>query len=385
MTHTDALAGAIATPLIDHHCHGVSPADLDFTRFQALFSESYRPPAPGTTEFQKPLGLAIRRFCAPVLDLEPSCPAEAYVERRQALGAAEVNKRFLRGSGLESLLVDTGLRSSEVLDVPGMAAASGRPAHEVVRIEAVAEEVARSCASSAEFAQAFADRLAERAETAVGLKTIVAYRCTFKIDQTAPNAVDVAAAADRWFRQAAASGKFRLEDPTIVRHGLWLGGEICRQRKFPMQVHVGFGDPDVYMHACDPTHFTDFIAAMEKWEVAITLLHNYPFQREAAWLSEVFQNVYYDVGVILNYAAPMSRDILGEALEMGKFSKFLYSSDAFGLSELYYLGALLYRRGLQQIMDRWLSEDFCTLKDAEELIRMAAYENARRIYPLGAQ
>jgi predicted TIM-barrel fold metal-dependent hydrolase len=385
MTHTDALAGAIATPLIDHHCHGVSPADLDFTRFQALFSESYRPPAPGTTEFQKPLGLAIRRFCAPVLDLEPSCPAEAYVERRQALGAAEVNKRFLRGSGLESLLVDTGLRSSEILDVPGMAAASGRPAHEVVRIEAVAEEVARSCASSAEFAQAFADRLAERAETAVGLKTIVAYRCTFKIDQTAPNAVDVAAAADRWFRQAAASGKFRLEDPTIVRHGLWLGGEICRQRKFPMQVHVGFGDPDVYMHACDPTHFTDFIAAMEKWEVAITLLHNYPFQREAAWLSEVFQNVYYDVGVILNYAAPMSRDILGEALEMGKFSKFLYSSDAFGLSELYYLGALLYRRGLQQIMDRWLSEDFCTLKDAEELIRMAAYENARRIYPLGAQ
>jgi predicted TIM-barrel fold metal-dependent hydrolase len=385
MTHTDALAGAIATPLIDHHCHGVSPADLDFTRFQALFSESYRPPAPGTTEFQKPLGLAIRRFCAPVLDLEPSCPAEAYVERRQALGAAEVNKRFLRGSGLESLLVDTGLRSSEILDVPGMAAASGRPAHEVVRIEAVAEEVARSCASSAEFAQAFADRLAERAETAVGLKTIVAYRCTFKIDQTAPNAVDVAAAADRWFRQAAASGKFRLEDPTIVRHGLWLGGEICRQRKFPMQVHVGFGDPDVYMHACDPTHFTDFIAAMEKWEVAITLLHNYPFQREAAWLSEVFQNVYYDVGVILNYAAPMSRDILGEALEMGKFSKFLYSSDAFGLSELYYLGALLYRRGLQQIMDRWLSEDFCTLKDAEELICMAAYENARRIYPLGAQ
>jgi predicted TIM-barrel fold metal-dependent hydrolase len=382
MTHTDALAGAIATPLIDHHCHGVSPADLDFKRFQALFSESYRPPAPGTTEFQKPLGLAIRRFCAPVLDLEPSCPAEAYVERRIALGAAEVNRRFLQGSGLDSLLVDTGLRSSEILDVPGMAESSGRPAREVVRIEAVAEEVARGCSTSADFARAFADRLAERARDAVGLKTIVAYRSTFKIDQTAPNAVDVDAAADRWFQQAAAIGKFRLEDPTIIRHGLWLGGELCRQRKFPMQVHVGFGDPDVYMHACDPTHFTDFIAAMEKWEVAITLLHNYPFQREAAWLSEVFQNVYYDVGVILNYAAPMSRDILGEALEMGKFSKFLYSSDAFGLSELYYLGALLYRRGLQQVMDRWLREDFCSLQDAEELIRMAAYENARRIYPL---
>ena len=98
MTPTDAaLSDALATPLIDHHCHGVSPKALDFTSFQALFSESYRPPPKGTTEFQKPLGLAIRRFCASLLDLEPSCPAETYVERRLALGAEEVNKRFLRG------------------------------------------------------------------------------------------------------------------------------------------------------------------------------------------------------------------------------------------------------------------------------------------------
>lgn len=373
---------SIDLPLIDHHCHGVSPAELDFAGFQALFSESYRPAPAGTTEFQKPLGLAIRRFCAPMLDLEPSCPAEAYVERRLALGAAEVNRRFLRASWLDSLLIDTGHRSSSILPVDAMAEAAARPAHEVVRIESVAEEVAKSGVSAAAFPEAFADRLAERASSAVGLKTIVAYRCTFRIDQTAPARGDVVAAADAWFRASQAAGKWRLSDPIIVRHGLWVGGEICRQRKFPMQVHVGFGDPDVYMHACDPSHFTDFIAAMEKWEVPITLLHNYPFQREAAWLSEVFQNVYYDVGVILNYAAPMSADILGEALEMGKFSKLLYSSDAFGLSELYYLGALLFRRGLKKCLDRWLAEDFCSLADAEELVQLVATENAQRIYPL---
>lgn len=385
MTPTEAaLAGALTAPLIDHHCHGISPAALDFARFQALFSESYRPPPPGTTEFQKPLGLAIRRFCAPLLDLEPSCPAEAYVERRLALGAAEVNRRFLRASGLGSLLIDTGHRSSAILDVAAMAEAAARPAHEVVRIESVAEEVAQNGLGPTAFPQAFADRLDARAAGAVGLKTIVAYRCTFKIDQTPPTRDAVVAAADRWFRKASQSGKWRLDEPDVVRFGLWAGGEICRRRKLPLQVHVGFGDPDIYMHACDPTHFTDFIAAMEEWEVPITLLHNYPFQREAAWLSEVFQNVYYDVGVILNYAAPMSARILGEALEMGKFSKLLYSSDAFGLSELYYLGALLFRRGLQKILDRWIREDFCSLKDAEELVRLVSYENARRIYPLGA-
>lgn len=384
MTPTDdALAGIINTPLIDHHCHGVSPAELDFAGFQALFSESYLPPPPGTTEFQKPLGLAIRRFCAPLLDLEPSCPAEAYVERRRTLGAEEVNKRFLQASGLDCLLIDTGHRSNAILGVGAMAKAAARPAREVVRIEAVAEEVARLGLSPASYPEAFADRLAERAKGAIGLKTIVAYRCTFKIDQTPPMRGMVVGAADRWFREAAIAKKWRLDDPTIVRHGLWTAAEICRTRKLPLQVHVGFGDPDITMHACDPTHFTDFIAAMEKWAVPVTLLHNYPFQREAAWLSEVFQNVYYDVGVILNYAAPMSADILGEALEMGKFSKLLYSSDAFGLSELYYLGALLFRRGLRKVLDRWLAEDFCSLADAEELIRLVAQENARRIYPLG--
>ena len=74
-------------PLIDHHCHGVSPAELDYKAFQAMFSESYRPPPPGTSEFQKPLGLVIRRFCAPLLDLEPLAGGEAYVARRLELGA----------------------------------------------------------------------------------------------------------------------------------------------------------------------------------------------------------------------------------------------------------------------------------------------------------
>jgi uncharacterized protein len=369
-------------PLIDHHCHGVSPAELDFTAFQALFSESYLPPPAGTTEFEKPLGLAIRRFCAPMLDLAPFAEGEAYVERRLALGAAEVNRRFLTASGLDRLLIDTGHRSASILAVADMAKASGRPAHEIVRIESVAEEVARSGVTSAAFPKAFADTLAERAKGAVGLKTIVAYRTTFRIDQTAPSEQSVIAACDSWFSEASAAGKWRLMDSAIIRHGLYVGAELCRQHRFPMQVHVGFGDPDIYMHACDPTHFTDFIAVLEKMKVDVTLLHNYPFQREAAWLSEVFQNVYYDVGVILNYAAPMSADILGEALEMGKFSKQLYSSDAFGLSELYYLGSLLFRRALKKCLDRWIAEDFCNGAEAEKIVRRIAFENARRIYPL---
>ena len=85
----------------------------------------------------------------------------------------------------------------------------------------------------------------------------------------------------------------------------------------------------------------------------ITLLHNWPFLKEAQWLSEVFANVYYDAGVILNYGAAESERILREALQIGKFQKFLFSTDAFGLSELYYLGAHLFRRAFGA-HSRWL-------------------------------
>jgi uncharacterized protein len=182
-------------------------------------------------------------------------------------------------------------------------------------------------------------------------------------------------------KSASEAGRYRINDPTVIRHGLWIGAEICRAKKLPLQLHVGFGDPDIYMHACDPTHFTDFIAAMEKWDVAITLLHNWPFLKEAQWLSEVFANVYYDAGVILNYGAAESERILREALQIGKFQKFLFSTDAFGLSELYYLGAFLFRRAFARILDGWIADGFCSVRDAEAIAALVAHKNARRIYP----
>jgi predicted TIM-barrel fold metal-dependent hydrolase len=375
------IESALTLPLIDHHCHGISPAELDWTQFQALFSESYRPPPPGTNEFQKPLGLAIRAFCAPLLDLEPHATGEAYVERRLELGAAEVNRRLMRASRLDCLLVDTGHRSSAIHTFEETGALAGRPAYEVVRIEAMLEEVAASGVSARNFAKAFGDRLAERAAGAVGLKSIVAYRSTFAIPQTAPKASEIEKATGAWMKAAAKAERFRVSDPTVIRHGLWVGAEICRARKLPLQLHVGFGDPDIYMHACDPTHFTDFIAAMDKWDVPITLLHNWPFLKEAQWLSEVFANVHYDAGVILNYGAAESERILREALQVGKFQKFLFSTDAFGLAELYYLGAFLFRRAFARILDDWIADGFVNARDADAVVALVAHGNARRIYP----
>ncbi|MEV4258043.1 amidohydrolase, partial [Spirillospora sp. NPDC049652] len=58
-------------PLIDHHCHGVVRRDLDRAGFEALMTEADGPGPLGGTLFDSRVGLAVRRWCAPVLDLAP--------------------------------------------------------------------------------------------------------------------------------------------------------------------------------------------------------------------------------------------------------------------------------------------------------------------------
>ncbi|MEQ8652576.1 MAG: amidohydrolase family protein [Kiloniellales bacterium] len=367
---------------IDHHCHAVARGDLERPAFEALISESHRPAVPGCTQFDKPLGLLVRKHCAPLLDLEPFCTPKAYMERRLDLGCETVNRRLLTAAGMSSLLIDTGHRSDSLLDVPAMADLSGATAREVVRVEAVMEEVARKADSPRSLLEDFAKTLHQRAEDAVGLKSIVAYRVTFDIDQTAPTHDAALEAAGAWLKRIEEAGWQRLEDSVLIRHALFVALDLCAERGFPLQLHTGVGDKDVIMPRCDPTHFTPFIMAAEAKAVPLTLLHCYPFEREAAWLAEVFSNVYYDVGFTLNFTGALARRPLADAMEMGPFFKQLYSTDAFGLAELHYLGRIQFDRFLTEILDGWIAAGDCTAADAERIAGMIAHGNVERIYPL---
>jgi predicted TIM-barrel fold metal-dependent hydrolase len=371
----------VDVPLIDHHCHGLVPRNLDRRAFEKMISESFVDAPLGTSHFDSPIGLAIRAKCAPLLDLEPFVDADAYIERRAALGAPAVNRRLIQAARCSLLLIDTGFRSDDILTPQGMTETTGAATAEVVRIEAVAERVGRSSVSAAGYAQAFAEALDEAARGAVGLKTIIAYRGGFAFDPRPPSPEAVAAAASAWLPEIQA-GRARMEEPTLLRHGLWVAAEIARARRMPIQFHVGYGDRDAKIHLNNPSLLMDFLQELDRMGVNVTLLHCYPYHREAGYLAEVFPNVYFDVGVILNYTGASSARILGEALELSPFTKQLYSSDAFGLAELYYLGALLFRRALGQHLERWIGDGMCSAGDAERIVRLIAEENTKRIYPL---
>jgi uncharacterized protein len=365
-------------PLIDHHCHGVVTAALDGPGVEGLLTESVWPAPPGTSAFDSQLGFAVRRWCAPVLDLEPSVPAARYLERRAELGPDEVNRRLLEAAAVEAWLVDSGYQTAQVQTPAQLAQASGTPAYEIVRLEAVAEQAARGGAPADRYGALFTEALAAAARDAVGLKSIAAYRYGLDFDPWRPSAAEVATAAGRWLRAREGDPSARLEDPVLLRHAIWSGVDLG----LPLQFHVGFGDPDVRLHRADPSLLHDFLLATQGTGADIMLLHCYPYHRQAGYLAHVFPHVYMDVGEALNHVGARSAAVLAEALELTPFHKMLYSSDAFGLPELHYLGATGFRRDLARVTDAFVADGAWSAADAERVGQLIGAANARRVYRL---
>ncbi len=378
----DLLPCVAEQALVDHHCHGVLARDADQATLESMLTEGTG--WPGGSVFDSQAGLAFRRLCPPVLGLPAHAELPDYVARRAELGAAEVSKRFLVAAGVSVLCVDTGFipQPPEPLTSPAeLGDLAGATAHEVVRLEQVAEDVAAAGAGVASFAEAVRSALATRTASAVGVKSIAAYRTGLDLRPERPSDAEVTAAAGRWLARAEGSGPPRLADETLQRFLIWCGVDL----RLPVQFHVGYGDSDVDLHRCNPLLLTPLLRAIQPTGVPVMLLHNYPYHREAGYLAQVFPHVYVDAGLATHNLGARAPALLAEALELAPFGKFLYSSDAFGLAELYYLGAALFRSALSVFLRTGLHEDLYSERTVLRLTRMLCADNAKRAYQLGHQ
>ncbi|MFC7849198.1 amidohydrolase family protein [Arthrobacter sp. NPDC057388] len=374
---TDASSRRLDLPLIDHHSHGVVDAELNDDGFRSLATESDWPAPKGTDSLESPFGLAVRRFCAPVLGLEPLAPMDEYLAQRRDIGAAQANRLLLGSTVTSDYLLDTGIPDGRLLVPAAMAARAGARVREIVRIERVAELLAAE-STAAGFVAKFPEALAAIAREAAGLKSILAYRHGFDIPAEPPSGREVLKAADEWFRRAEKTRTFRITDPVLLRFGLWAGIGTG----LPIQLHAGYGDGDIELFRADPSRLTRFFHATRTLGVDFMLLHCYPFIREAGILAQVFPHVYLDVGLVSHYLGPSAGTAIRQAMEIAPFSKILYSSDAYGLGEHYAVSAANWRTALSSLMDEWVASGWATANDADSIASMVASENAKRVYNL---
>lgn len=357
--------------LVDHHCHGVLAGDLDRAAFEAALTEADAASPLGTSLFDSLVGLALRLRCPPLLDLPPHAEPDRYLARRVELGAAEVNRRMLASTGIREFLVDTGLSAPGLTGLAEFAELAG-PAREVLRLESLAEDLAARGVGAGEFAARVREELA--GTTAVAAKSIAAYRCGLALSGERPTGAEVARAAGGFL----ASGG-RLADEALHR---FLVREAV-EAGLPVQFHVGYGDNDLTMHRADPSLLTDLLRATADLGVPIMLLHNYPHHRTAAYLAQVFPHVFCDVGLATHNTGARAREVVAEVLELAPFGKVLFSTDAFGLAELYHLGAALFRDAVGSFFDGGIAEDAWTTADAERAARLIGRDNALRAYRIG--
>lgn len=384
-------------PLVDAHCHTVVEDSPDRAAFEFMLGEADRPAPDGVSYADSLLGLAVRRWCAPLLDLSPGARLDDYLVRREALGPEEVGRRLLGAAGLSHLLVDTGLGNDgrtgpagdgAFLSLGALAAASSADVREIVRLEAVAERLVDSGVEADDFAEAYVEALRAATREAVGVKSILAYRYGFEIDLSRPSPDEVTVAARRWLETlrtsdalagAARPGRqVRLDDPVLLRFVLWCGVD----RGLPLQFHTGFGDRDLRLPRVNPALLQPFFEAVEPTGTPIVLLHCYPYQRQAGWLSAVYPNVYVDVGLTVSHAGARASAVLAEFCELAPFGKLLFSTDAYRLPELYAVGAAQFRHSFGALLSTWRHEGAMSATDAERVARVVGSENARRLYGL---
>jgi uncharacterized protein len=370
MAAPSALAEHIAeVRLIDHHMHGCWVTPGDRQRFENGLNEANTEQVAGfDSPFDSQLGFAVRAHCAPLLGLPRHAGPSEYWRRRSEFDEKELARLFLPAAGVSDWLVDTGW-SEGVADVDGVAMCSGGRAHEVIRLEQIAEQAAQE---SGDFAQAFQEMLHRRAANAVATKSILAYRGGFDGDLSEPAADEVRHAAARWRDR----GGIRLTDRVLLRFGLH---QALRLGK-PLQLHVGFGDRDCDLHKTNPLYLLDFLR--HSGDTPIMLLHCYPYEREAGYLAQAFNNVHVDGGLAVNYLGARSAAFIARLLEMAPFRKILYSSDGFGPAELHFLGARLWRNGIRDALAAFVAADEWSEADAMRVVDLIAYRTAVRVYHL---
>ena len=245
----DALSDHLrAIALIDHHVHGTFNAPVDRRTFEAAINEGSTDPVPSfMTQFDSPLGLSIRRWCAPLIGLEPLAGADQYWARRREISPDELSTTMLPAAGVARWIVDTGFKGDLITTPAQLTALSDVPSSEILRLERLTEDLLEDGTSPEDFPEAFraALRTAVESPEVVGTKTIAAYRIGFDVDWTRPSDADVVAHA----RDLAERPRpLRVDDALLIAFGV----HEAADHGLPIQFHVGFGDRDMDLHRSDP-------------------------------------------------------------------------------------------------------------------------------------
>lgn len=359
---------------IDGHAHNILRKDaLEGFSYPAAFTEGYDSEivnghARETLFYRRSL-----REIAELFGCEPT--EEAVVHRRNALGFEQTATLCFEAARLEAVFLDDGFLPEKSL--PWDTHERFVPVRRILRLEHLAERLIPSCADFNGFIERFLAEIDPPQDNVVALKSIAAYRSGLDI---APPGADVAKERFEALKAETKSLDLRLSDKPLIDYLFSLALDAASHHGIPVQIHTGFGDPDLDLRLSNPLHLRPILEARRA--APIVLLHaGYPFVAEAGYLASVYPKVHVDIGLAIPFLSVGGmRRVVRSLLELAPITKLMYSSDAHVIPELFYLGAKWGRRVLADVLEEAVRDSDLSAAEADRAAEAILAGNARRLF-----
>ncbi len=396
MAGRDGPAGRVLGDLVlaDHSCASLLTSwaragDGQWPAWRASFTGAGRP---ASLARDVPGLLGYRHFLtalAALLDVtgEPGEELErAVATRRDELAEADPGgylRLLLDHAGTAALLVDAGGGGDQVLTVAELERAADRPAHEIVRLETLAEELLAQGAPTARSLARFVGGFEERVGTAmergvVALKSVASARGGLWLF-TESSQADRRRAFTNLDKAAAAA---RFEDPVLLPFLVRRAAELAATRQVPLQFSTGIGDEDVYLPHADPGLLWPMLRDPRTEDCPVVLLGCYPYVGGAAHLAGTYAQVSMDLSPGILLAEPIAARMVSEALGLCPPGKLLASSGGRAYPESHWWGAVVWRRALARVLRAEVEAGGLDDAAARDTARRILATNATRLYRL---
>jgi len=326
---------------------------------------------------------------ASMLDCEPMARAVREARDRTCANFAAYTSRLYRDINLELALIDVGLGSA---DLDGFARLSGVPCKGVFRIEPLLASLWDEHDRVETFDRAFIDALRREVATGryVSLKSIIAYRTGLEVHPH--DAHTVSRSFDTLKRSPRASGLMRKvhvdrEDRPHVKvlrdHWVWRALEESIELDLPFQIHTGMGDQDIDINTARPGLLGAIFRDERLRHARIVLLHGaYPFHEEAAYLVNVFPNVYLDLSEHNLFLGLAVADVLRPVFALAPFSKLLFGTDAYRSPDLQWIASRATIDAMAHVLGGFVDAGAMPAPAAMDAAGAILSRNARELYRL---